>query len=524
VTRTAGALLAAALFVVCGAGAAPQWHQPVEVSAGDRALGPELAINPAGDSIAVWDQEVGADCATEPASLSCIHIIEEASRSRGSSAWQAPVEIARPGVGAAPQVAIDSAGDVAITWIHDIGRDRVLQASIRRGVSGVWPNPNDLSDPVLQIKNERIALDGAGNAVAVWSQRVATAFVVHAEVRPTAVGVWSSASRLSTPNGNASGGPALALAPGGGALVAWIEDGAVRVSSGDVPTGGWQPAVTLSPPSGSAEGDPGIAVDARGDAAVVWSWHNGGGDSVVQAAFLPAGGGWDPAIDVGPAATSAEPQVAIDDAGEAVALWRGDAAGTLRSAARAGGGTWSRAVDIVSSGATEPRLATSPGGNAVAAWADGDKGVIEAAVRPAASGEWQPAVDLSGPGSSGPRVAMNAGGGTVVVWNRLAGVRLVVEGSDLGGGGPLFSHMKVPRKAVAHVRIGFGVESVAWTSPLVGRPLWRFGDGGSATGAHVRHAYRRRGRYRVSVTQSDAAGGTSTMTATISVTAPRRRR
>jgi len=55
----------------------------------------------------------------------------------------------------------------------------------------------------------------------------------------------------------------------------------------------------------------------------------------------------------------------------------------------------------------------------------------------------------------------------------------------------------------------------------VGSPHWTFGDGGSAAGTRVMHAYTAFGRYEVVVTQADGAARTSSGTATIVVGAPR---
>jgi PKD domain len=519
VRRTGVVVVAASLVLTCSAGASPRWDVSGAISTGDRAVAAELAMNAAGDAIAVWDEEVGADCANAPAALSCVHILDAAVRARGSSAWGAPGEITRPGVGAAPEVAINAAGDAAIAWIHDIGRDRVLQASIRRGVSGRWPNANDLSDSVLEIRNERIGLDDGGDAVAVWAQRVETAFVVHAEVRPAAVGVWSSATRLSSPGADASGGPVLALTSAGRAYVAWIEAGVVRVASGDIRTGVWDPAVTISP-SAAAEGEPALAVNAAGDAVAAWPARTSGGTSVVQVASYRPSTGWTPAGDLGGAATPGEPQVALDAAGLAVVVWRGEGEGAPRAASQVAGGAWSRSVAIASGGGDEPRVAVAPGGNAVAVWTQ--DGVAEAALRPAASGEWLPAAEIAESDASGPRISVDSGNGVVVVWIRQASGRLVLEGTQLVGDGPFLDHLRIPKSGRARTRLSFGVEAVPWQAPLTGRPSWRFGDGVSATGAHVRHTYRKAGRYLVSVAQPDASGGTATATATIVVKRQRR--
>jgi PKD domain len=62
----------------------------------------------------------------------------------------------------------------------------------------------------------------------------------------------------------------------------------------------------------------------------------------------------------------------------------------------------------------------------------------------------------------------------------------------------------------------------AWSAVLVGQPRWRFGDGGSASGETVVHAYVRAGRYDVTVSQADAAGRTSTSATAVDVVAPAR--
>ena len=68
-TRRIVLVIVGALALVHAAGSAPTWQAPVRLSPSDRALGPELGINPAGDAVVVWDHEQGADCPTQPASL-----------------------------------------------------------------------------------------------------------------------------------------------------------------------------------------------------------------------------------------------------------------------------------------------------------------------------------------------------------------------------------------------------------------------------------------------------------------------
>ena len=47
---------------------------------------------------------------------------------------------------------------------------------------------------------------------------------------------------------------------------------------------------------------------------------------------------------------------------------------------------------------------------------------------------------------------------------------------------------------------------------------WDFGDGNSATGAKVKHAYKRAGTFLVRVTATDGAGNSASKTSVIVVT------
>lgn len=513
-----------AVMLATAAGGSPRWGIPVTLSAPDRALGPELAVSPGGDAIVVWDQEVGPDCPQSPASLTCIHIVEVTTRARGSSAWQAPIELGRPGVGSRPRAALDDVGNAAVSWVHDIGRDRVLQATYRRGPSGSWPEPNDLSVPSLEVGDHQIALDAAGDAVAVWADRAETSFVIKAEVRPVALGGWGAAVVLSRPSANASGGPSLAVTPGGFAAAVWIEGGVVRAANGNASTGAWDPAVDLSSGSGSAVGSPQIAVAPGGDAAVVWASRKASnGTDVVLAAFRRAGGAWEGPIEIGsrrPAFST--PQIGLDRLGNAVAVWVGTRA--LEAAARSSSrGAWSHAVEVSRPNPTvrDPRLSVAANGNSVAVWAIGASGPIRAALRPGASGEWQLPVSVSEPQASGQRVALDPSGRALAVWNRSVDTRVSVQGSDLSSNGPVLGRVLIPRRGTSRIPAVFSVAPAPWAAPLVGQPLWRFGDGKSTRGKRVRHAYARRGRYRVSVTQVDAAGGRSTASAMVRISRPR---
>jgi len=516
--RSLVAMLGVAFVIATPAAGTPTWGAPVQISTGDRALGPELATNAAGDGLVVWDQEVGAECPTRPAALSCTHIVTAAARFHGSTAWATPVEISRPGVGARPRVAVDPAGNAAIVWVHDIGRDRVLQATYRHGPAGAWPEPSDLSEPVLQIRNHRIALDAAGNAIAVWAERSADTFVVRGEIRSGQSGVWGAPVTLSTPGTNVSAGPSLALVAQGLGAVAWVEGGIVRASL--IHLARWQPVVTVSRPTTAVEGAPSVAVGAEGDTVVVWPARRGP-DEVVEAAFLAyRPGTWSAPVEIGVRRPTFEtPEAAVDLTGNADVAWVGPRGVETASRSYASG-AWSRPVRVSMPPVApfDVGLSIHGPGNAVALWRTVD-GRVQAALRPRAFGTWQPPIDVSSGGSAAPSVALDAYGRAVAVWNRISGERITVESTDLDGRGPVLDRLVAPRAVALGARARFSIRAAPWAVPLAGVAHWTFGDGDAARGTEVSHVFDRIGRYTVTFTHADARGDISTATNVVRVVA-----
>jgi len=527
VTRLAlAAVGVVALALATGAASAPTWSPVAQLSSGDRALGPELAISTAGDAAVVWDQEVGSDCASSPASLQCAHIVELTTRQRGTSSWRAPIELGRPGIGDRPHVAINDAGDGLVAWVHDIGRDRVLQATFRSRSATSWPEPNDISEPSLGVQDFQIALDGRGNAIALWAERTETGVALRIATRSAAAGGWGAARTISRPGGNVTGGPSVAVTPAGAIAVAWIEDGAVQERESVIgigsSSGDWvYPRQLSSPERGDAFGTPDIAFDhTRGDVAVVWAFRTGSGCCFVGAAFHSFAQQEWAQQDIGELLPPFEsPRVGAGN-GNAAAVWV-NGSGIVSAAhaqpnAFSSLASWSSETLVSAPGSTvaEPNIALDSYGNAIAIWTSGANGVVQSAMRPAASGSWQRPVDISTAGASKPLVSNDM---TLSVWNRSSAQRVAVEASDLTGGGPVLQNLRIPKKGTVRARLTFSVRPAPWSAPLAGEPLWRFDDGRSARGRRVVHRYLRRGSYRVSVTSRDAHGDATTATRRVRV-------
>jgi hypothetical protein len=200
--------------------------------------------------------------------------------------------------------------------------------------------------------------------------------------------------------------------------------GALALSAAASAAPPWLGPVDLTP-TGQSASIMHVAMDAAGDTFVVWKRSNGT-NTIVQAAVRPAGGAWLPTIDLSASGQDGdEPQVAVDAAGNATALWA--RAYVVQSSYRPAGGAWGSPVDLSAMGVTafSPRLAVDRAGDAVAVWGrtTGTGQAVQTASR-ASGGAWTPGIDLSNPGGIGsryPSAALDRLGNAVATWVTGAG-------------------------------------------------------------------------------------------------------
>jgi hypothetical protein len=300
-----------------------------------------------------------------------------------------------------------------------------------------WLAPTSFVEETGSVGQPRIAVDGQGDAIAVWQSEDGkleggvSSYEVRTAFRP-AGGAWQIPERLS-PYGQSAEEANVAFDAHGDAFAVW-DAYSSNVPEGDAhfsvqaafrPAGGaWQTPVDLSPVEAPGGVHPSLAVDAQGSAMV--TWNRGAGP--VQEAFRPAGGAWQAPVDLTQGNAEGDfSQVAFDKHGDALAMWQGDG---LQSAFMPDGGTWQPPSIVGSELVAGSDFAVDGRGDSVAVWDSWTEGflshrVVQAALRPA-GGEWQTPVDLS-EGLDGedwrwepyePRVAIDEQGDAVVVWAR----------------------------------------------------------------------------------------------------------
>jgi len=298
----------------------------------------------------------------------------------------------------APSIAVDSEGNAYAVWSDPrnwIDYERDIYFSYRPA-GGSWePNErvNDDAGMVLQ-DYPSIAVDGAGNAYAVWGddRNGSDDPDVYFSYRP-AGGTWGANVRVNDDAGTATqGGASIAVDASGNAYAVW---GDCRNGSDDPdvyfsyrPAGGaWGANVRVNDDAGTAsQGLPAIAVDAAGNAYAVWQDdRNGmsGGFGDVYFSYKPAGGQWAANVRVNDAPGTASPRfpdIAVDGSGNAYATWsdirnvNNDNNLDIYFSYRPAGGSWRTNERINDDSGTafqaQPVMAADPNGNAYAAWWD----------------------------------------------------------------------------------------------------------------------------------------------------------
>ena len=189
-----------------------------------------------------------------------------------------------------------------------------------------WLAPVDLSAPLHNANRVDIAMDDAGDLVAVWDRDGAPLHPVQASVRP-AGGDYSAPVDLADTGSSSN----LAMTPAGGTIVVYAQlvSGKHLVRARIRSAGGsFSPPIDVGEYGSSSPGsfsvDPRVAVDPAGDAAFVWLDQTESQKSVVMASTMPAGGAPSNAVPLSDESQSAfGPQVAVDAAGKATVVWSG---------------------------------------------------------------------------------------------------------------------------------------------------------------------------------------------------------
>lgn len=402
------------LLAFAGRADAGAWGAPVSVSAAGQIANREsIGTDAAGDQVAAWQVYVGGNDE---------YAVEAAVRSGG--AWSAPVELA-PAVRfeREPAVAVNASGQAIVAWSSWTGSNNQVEV-VRGDVTGTWGAPEIISTPGVNSGGVDVALDAAGQAFATWRQMLEGGYYEPA-VTTEEGGSWSTPLLLNPSSAYSAEKPIVEVDPKGDAVVAWDRNEAVEAASRPA-SGSWSGATELANFGVNSIGAPvKLAIDEAGEAAAIWGTANGG--PRLETARMSPSGTWSAAeVIASSSRTYFETTIALTPAGEAIGIWTGEVAGSrvLLTARRPVAGQWTEPTALHAAGEQYGlSLVADTTGTATATWENGYEVEGEwvesiGASRLPASGGWGPALELNEPGeyAYGAVLDVDATGGVTTAW------------------------------------------------------------------------------------------------------------
>lgn len=304
--------------------------------------------------------------------------------------------------------------------------------------------------------------------------------------------------------------PLVGMNGAGEAIYAWNATGAVR-TAGRLADGSWSASRTV--PGGTAAAGPlAVAIGRGGVAAVAWTTvATRYVPSQLLVSLRPAGGSFGAPVEIAPGTVAGAIRLGVDCAGTVTALWtdsRGVSAATLPGAPASAGacsgtpgtGPWSAVAQVSTphASASLAELAVNDAGDTLAVWQEGAPGApsaIVAALRPAGS-PWQAAATVSAPTARpvwNPRPGLDARGGAAVGYvdgSAMAVVRRTAGGAWQAPEAVSGSHqVQIPALAVGDA----GEVLAAWLAidPATGQTaVWQRMLSGGTWGAELRLSAR----------------------------------
>lgn len=502
-------------LVAAPATAAPTWR-PVtnlfaDLSATEgSASTPSIGVDVAGNATVVWSRWNGSQ-----------YVVQASYRPVGGS-FGAPVDLAGGRMIRDAQVVVDPTGNATVVW-RRVDADRSVVQTVSR-TSGSWSTPVDLSADTSVDFSQRpdvpqVAVDATGRVTATWSRFEATPgqpwkFTVQSATRSTD-GTWSTPVDLS-PAGSPARTTDVAVDAAGNTIATWAA-GATVQAAGRPAGGAWEAPAQLSTTAG-LRANPRVVVDPTGTATAVWGSFAGGAYGV-QTASRALGGTWTAPLDLARGEVFDTPAIAVDREGVATAVWQQhDGSGWIvTSATRTTGDAWSTPVSLSTPerDSWDPQVAVDPAGTATALWSRAEDGsrVVEAARRPA-GGEWSEPVDLSKPGEAwNPQVAVDPAGNATAAWSRKDGTSWIVQARGLDAAGPIVTEITGATSRASGRARAYSVKAHdVWSRVASAR--WTFPDGTTASGTSVSYAGTGGGTRPVRVVVTDSVGNATACTYT----------
>ncbi len=345
---------------------APERRSPLGVTS---AAQPRVAVDAAGQAVAMWEQFM-------PGSNSASVMSTRYSPSAGT--WTTP-EVRSNGDAQGVQVAMNAAGDAVAVWSVYAGfggnvPSGVYSSRYTASTSTLTPQERIDIDLGTGLPSLDVAIDGAGNATVVWAYQT-----IQARRFAAATSTWEARADLSAPvTGTTLPFPNVAMNSAGDAVASWMRNGVVEVARRPALSVTWTAAEAVS--AGADDGAR-PAIDSAGNSIVAWYHNTATTRTLQANRFAVATSAWTGLADIVPSGVPravlqgyAPPALAVDARDNVhvvgVRSLDGQSMRVVTAFYAAASGTWSSVADLSTAGhvARNPDVATDAAGNALAVW------------------------------------------------------------------------------------------------------------------------------------------------------------
>jgi len=360
-----------------------------------------------------------------------------------SFSWSDPVTLSAPWQTADEhQLAISQNNNAMAVWHRFDGEYQWIQASRFDSTTGMWDPIEDVATISPANRNSEypsLAMDSDGNAFAVWRWYDGTNWLIRASRYDVFTKSWQKPINVSfiSPRGFDCDVPQVAMSDNGTALAVWTRYSDPWLITVNIySNGSWSGFVTFisAPAPYEDSAQPVIAMDPSGNGFAAWYQFDSSNWRILARRYVQ-GLGWQAGVSIFSILgfNAYNPQVAMDDQGNAVLAWQlaeGTGTWAVQSAYYQAGAGWVSVTNLatgvdVGSSSHNPfvRIAMSRSGKAIAAWykLDGGKQYVQARVFDGSS--WLPEATLSEGiepinafDNPAPRVAIDNNGRGIATW------------------------------------------------------------------------------------------------------------
>jgi hypothetical protein len=275
---------------------------------------PQIAADSSGNAMAVWKQWDGSEWNMM------------ANRYVAGSGWGTEESIeSSAGEADSPAIAFDASGNAMAIWRQRDGTRYDLWAN--RYVAGSGWGTAELieNSDAGDVDALSLAVDANSNGMAVWNQNDGTIGRIFAN-RYLAGSGWSTFEIIDGASMNGTARQQVAMDGSGNALAVWMEYDGTRwniMASRYVVGSGWGTPELIENNNTSYAVAPQIAVQSNGNALAVWKHHDGTRYSTWANRYL-VGSGWGTPelLESDNTGDTGDPQIGVYGNGSVMAVWQ----------------------------------------------------------------------------------------------------------------------------------------------------------------------------------------------------------